>query len=260
MKIAAFDFDGTLHFPGRGPGAAFDRPSFAAIDAWRNAGHLAVCATGRSGTALTHGLGGPADAFDYLVLSNGAVAAATERPNPIFSYPLDPAVLEAAVDEYEHRDGAAVFATTDGDVDGVFADNTGATSSLTGHFTPMTRADIPLHRFAVVPLWIPRDAALRAEAVAWARGLGNVTVAQNHTYVDILAPGRSKGAGILELLAALGIDRGGVELYTFGDSWNDLPMHAIADVSHSFPHSPAEVRAATDRVIRSVAQVLPAYM
>ena len=261
MKIAAFDFDGTLHFPGRGPGAVFDRPAFAAIDAWRNAGHLALCATGRAGTALAHGLGGPADAFDYLVLSNGAVAAAATRHRDlIFSYPLDPAVLEAAVNEYGRRKGAAVFATTDGDVDGVFANNTGETSSLTDHFTPMTRADIPLHRFAVVPLWIPVDTTLRAEAVAWARGLERVTVAQNHTYVDIMAPGRTKGSGILELLACLGMDRGDVELYTFGDSWNDLPMHQIADVSHSFPHSPAEVRAATDRVIGSVAQVLPAYM
>lgn len=157
MKIAAFDFDGTLPFPGRGPGAVFDRLAFAVIDAWRNAGHLALCATGRR--------------------------------DLIFSYQLDPAVLEAAVNECGGRKGAAVFATTDGDVDGVFANNTGETSSLTDHFTPMTHADIPLHRFAVVPLRIPVDTTLRAEAVAWARGLERVTVAQNHTYVDIMAPG-----------------------------------------------------------------------
>ena len=37
-------------------------------------------------------------------------------------------------------------------------------------------------------------------------------------------------------------------------------MHAIADVSHSFHHSPAEVRAATDHVIGAVSDVLGGYM
>ena len=75
-----------------------------------------------------------------------------------------------------------------------------------------------------------------------------------------MAPGRSKGAGILQLLDELRLPRESLQLYTFGDSWNDLPMHAIADASHSFHHSPSEVRAATDRVIGSVAEVLGEYV
>ncbi|WP_241228397.1 hypothetical protein [Corynebacterium hylobatis] len=54
----------------------------------------------------------------------------------------------------------------------------------------------------------------------------------------------------------LGVDRSEVEIHTFGDSWNDLPMHAIADRSYSFPWSPEEVYAATDEVIDSVAETL----
>lgn len=267
VKVAAFDFDGTLHYPARGKGELFDYPALEAIEAWQDAGHLAVSATGRSASALAFGLEsleGPALSFDYQVLSNGALAttspAGDEGARLLFSYPIDPAILTAAIDTFGQREGVAVFATTDGPVDGVFANNTGTTSSLTAHFTPMTKADIPGHRFAVVPLWIPEDDALRAEVAEWAGSLPGVTVAQNHTYVDIMAQGRSKGSGILELLAAIGLDRADVELYTFGDSWNDLPMHEIADVSHSFTHSPADVQAATDRVVSSVAQALPGYM
>ena len=121
----------------------------------------------------------------------------------------------------------------------------------------MTRADIPEHQFAVVPIWVPTDEALRREVVAWGESLaGDYTVAQNQQYVDIMAPGRTKGAGILELLDRLHIDRADVELYTFGDSWNDMSMHAIADHSYGFTHSPADVRAATDHVIRRVADAL----
>ena len=85
-------------------------------------------------------------------------------------------------------------------------------------------------------------------------------VAQNQDYIDLMAPGRSKGAGIQELFGVLGLDRADVELYTFGDSWNDITMHAFADHSHSFPHSPADVQAATDHVIGSVSEVLGGYM
>ena len=107
---------------------------------------------------------------------------------------------------------------------------------------------------------MPGDTQLRAEVVAWALELGGVEVAQNQDYIDLMAPGRSKGAGITQLLDELRLPRESVQLYTFGDSWNDLPMHAIADVSHSFPHSPEEVRAATDHVIGAVSDVLSGYV
>ena len=81
-------------------------------------------------------------------------------------------------------------------------------------------------------------------------------MAQNQEYVDIMAPGRTKGAGVIELIERLGFARADVELYTFGDSWNDMSMHAIADHSYSFTHSPADVRAATDHVISRVADAL----
>ena len=263
MKIAAFDFDGTLHHPQPDGGCGFTPADLEAIAAWRNAGHLAIAATGRSRSALAHGLADlPADAqltFDYQVLSNGGSAATGDGATLLFAYPVDPAILHATIDAFGNRDGVAVFGTTTGAKDGVFANNTGADSRLTAHFTPMTKADIDNHTFAVIPLWVPDNDALRAKVVVWAQQFGTVTVAQNQEYIDIMAPGRSKGAGILELLEIIGLKRGEVDLYTFGDSWNDLAMHTIADHSHSFHHSPDDVQAATDYVIDSIAEALPAY-
>ncbi|MDK8240474.1 HAD family hydrolase [Corynebacterium coyleae] len=256
MKVAAFDFDGTLHHPPHG----FDQEDIAAIDAWRNAGHLAISATGRSRTALAHGMAGSTLAFDYQVLSNGASATDGANRDLLFSHELDGAVLRAAVEQFGEREGLAIFGTTIGRVDGVFANNTGRTHDFTAHFTPMGIRDIPDHQFAVIPFWIPDNDALRAEVIAWATKLGDVEVAQNQDYIDLMAPGRSKGSGILELFEVLGINRDGVELYTFGDSWNDLSMHTLADHSHCFHHSPTDVKAATDHVIGSVAEVLDEYI
>lgn len=256
MKIAAFDFDGTLHHPGD-PNGGFNPADLAAIQAWREAGHLAISATGRSRSALAYGLRGSGLSFDYQVLSNGASAATGDNRELIFGYTIDTDVLHKAIDAFGERAGLAVYGTTIGPIDGVFADNTGGISHFTEHFTPMTRADIPEHEFAVVPIWVPNNEPLRREVVAWAESLeGNYTVAQNQEYVDIMAPGRTKGAGVIELIERLGFDRADVELYTFGDSWNDMSMHAIADHSYSFTHSPADVRAATDHVISRVADAL----
>ena len=96
MKVAAFDFDGTLHHPPHG----FDQEDIAAIDAWRNAGHLAISATGRSRTALAHGMADSTLAFDYQVLSNGASATDGANRHLIFSHELDGAVLRAAVEQF----------------------------------------------------------------------------------------------------------------------------------------------------------------
>ncbi|WKD56947.1 haloacid dehalogenase-like hydrolase [Corynebacterium capitovis DSM 44611] len=198
-------------------------------------------------------------AFDYNVLSNGG-SGTSSSGELLFAHLLDATVLDHAITEFSDRAGVAVFGTTIGDIDGVFANNTGALSEFTAHFTPMTREDIPRHDFAVVPLWVPGDPTLRDEVAAWAVELDGVSVARNQDYIDIMAPGRSKGAGISELLDVLQLPRESIKLYTFGDSWNDLSMHRIADVSHSFAHSPAEVRADTDHVISSVEDALSAYL
>lgn len=256
MKVAAFDFDGTLHHPPHG----FDPADIAAIDAWRQAGHLVISATGRSRTALARGMAGSTLTFDYQVLSNGASATDGANRELLYGHEISGDILRAVLAEFGDRDGLAIFGTTLGRVDGVFANNTGTTHDFTAHFEPMLLSDAPNHQFAVIPIWVPDDAGLRAEVVSWATTLGSVEVAQNQDYIDLMAPGRSKGSGIQELFGVLGIDRAEVELFTFGDSWNDLTMHALADHSHSFPHSPADVQAATDRVIGSVSEVLGGYM
>ena len=262
MKIAAFDFDGTLHHSTDTDTGehGFDPADMAAIQAWRDAGHIAISATGRSRTALEFGMRHCPIRFDYQVLSNGGSATTGDNERLLYSHLVDPEIVEQVVTHFADTDGVAVFGTTIGHVDGEFSSNTQARSSFTVNFDRMTTADIPHHEFAVVPLWIPGNEALRAEVYEWTRALPHVSVAQNQDFIDIMAPGRTKGAGIQDLLQLLDVPREDIELYTFGDSWNDLSMHEIADHSHSFRHSPAEVQQRTDHVINRVADVLPSYI
>ena len=267
MKVAVFDFDGTLHHPDGGISAA----DISALRAWREAGHVAICATGRSRSKLRRGLAGAEGLFDFHVLSNGS-AATTADDQLLYSHPVPNHVLSEAVARFGTTPGLAVCGTTWGDHDAIFADTTASNTSgspgtgyeLISGFTTISAADIPAHDFALLVFWLPSGAATTpgntAEIVAWAAAHPEVNYARNANFIDVMAPGRNKAAGINDVLAHLGHDRSEVELYTFGDSWNDLPMHAIADVSHSFPYSPADVQAATNHVVDSVGETLLSYL
>lgn len=264
MKVAVFDFDGTLHHPGAGISAA----DVAALRAWREAGHVSMCATGRSRSKLARGLAGAEGLFDFHVLSNGS-AATTVDDQLLYTHPVPNHVITEAVARFGTTPGLAVCGTTWGDNDAIFADTTADLSAEDGRnliagFTTMSAADIPAHEFALLVFWLPHTAATTpantTEIIAWAEAHPEVNYARNANFVDVMAPGRDKAAGIIDVLAHLGHDRADVELYTFGDSWNDLPMHAIADVSHSFPYSPADVQSATDHVIESVGETLLSYL
>ncbi|WIM68178.1 HAD family hydrolase [Corynebacterium breve] len=253
VKIAALDFDGTLH-----RGGTIAPQDIAAIDAWRKAGHLAISATGRSRSSLTRGLTGLNRTFDYNVLSNGGSSTDAEN-NLLFGHPLPSSAVRTLVSTFHQLDGLAVYGTTLGDNDGVFSNNTGQKrNKLTEGFIEMTVDDIPFHDFAVVPFWVPTDMNLREIVIDWIRKhLPHVAITTNHNFIDIMAAGVNKGSGIQQLLAYLGIND--YELYTFGDSWNDIPMHEIAHRSHSFDFSPTDVKDASHQVIRRVSDCLMDY-
>ncbi|WP_018297688.1 HAD family hydrolase [Corynebacterium lubricantis] len=256
VKVAAFDIDGTLR-----RGGDIAAKDIAAIDAWRNAGHLAISATGRSRSSLSRALHGIDISFDYNVLSNGG-AGTTRDDELLFGHPIDSDMVHEAVTEFQDVEGIAVYGTTFGPRDGIFTNNTaipGVGSSLAQGFIPMTRADITDHQFGVVPLWVPDNPALRVELIERIHTqLPHATYTTNHEFVDIIAPGVNKGKGILQVMELAGIDS--FELYTFGDSWNDLPMHEVAHHSHSFTLSPDDVQHATDHVIEHVADALLEYV
>lgn len=249
MKVAAFDFDGTLHRNGEVSPA-----DTAAIDAWREAGHLAISATGRSRSSLAYGLSGTDRSFDYNVLSNGC-AGTDNAGNLLFGHFLNPSLAEEVVRHFLSHDGVAVYGTTAGEHDLTFANNTGTTTELTRGFLPAPVSEVRTTDIAVVALWVPENPQLHQRVVdTLTTHFPQAHFTTNHEFVDVIATGRDKGTGITDVLAHAGVSD--YELYTFGDSWNDLPMHAIADHSFSFPYSPTDVKEATDQVIDHVAPVL----
>lgn len=59
-------------------------------------------------------------------------------------------------------------------------------------------------------------------------------VHRNQDFLDIVPTGSDKGIGLQRLLADAFADAD-VDLWTIGDSWNDIGMHQVADHAVCFP-------------------------
>lgn len=253
MKIAAFDIDGTLLFE---DGIA--EGTLAAVRAWQDAGHLAVLATGKSLSATRFTVDGTDLAVDYSVLYTGAVVTGREW-DVLHRDSLGTDDVRQIVDRLSRIDGIAVYGTMLGDRDVRFSSTIPheTASPVLKDFRDMDPSSIPGHEFIGVPVRVPDNERLKLDIRDWISETFDVGCVVNQSFVDIVPAGASKGSGLRWLREHLGYRRDEVELFTFGDSWNDLPMHAVADRSFSFPWSPAEVQEQTTAVIDSVAGELP---
>ena len=253
MKVAAFDFDGTTLFEHGMAAETVD-----AIRSWQDAGHLAVAATGKSRFAARSALDGSDLTFDYSVLFIGA--AVSDRSGAILhSTVLDGDEVRRLVTELAAVDGIAVYGTRLDGRDVRFSSTVaaGATTSVLVDFDDIAPEQCAGQQFVGVPIWVPGDPDRKQRIPSWIEENFTVGCVVNQNFLDVVPVGTTKAGGLRWLGTHLGIPREQVQIYTFGDSWNDLSMHAIADRSFSFPWSPPEVQSATDAVIDSVAAALP---
>lgn len=252
MKIAAFDIDGTLLFP---DGIAAE--DVAAIRAWQDAGHLAVAATGKSLSALQQVVEPHDLVFDYSVVFTGA-GVADRSGDYLFSRTVPTPSLRDILTPLLADPTVAVYATTLHGPDVLLSEQPARLSgTILREWERMDIAELDAHDVACIPVWVPdnpaRQRQLREDILA---ACPDVAVHINRTFLDIVPAGLDKATGVAEVIADLRLPREEVRLYSFGDSWNDLALHAVADRSHAFGWSPDEVMDAADEVLESVAPTL----
>lgn len=237
MRIAALDVDGTLLFEDR-----IAPETVAAIRDWRAAGHLAVAATGRSTAAFELAQrSGPVE-VDFGILATGAVVV-DAAGRVLHRRTLSRATVRGVLEQVRDMPEVTAYGSAVGRADGRFFS---------------TRADGRGHALLREVRELGSDDAERRRVADWVEATFEDAVVQvNEHFADILPAGPTKGDALGWLVTHLGVPREEIELITFGDSWNDLSMHAVADRSFSFPWSPEPVRAATHEVVASVAEALP---
>ncbi|MHB2251241.1 HAD-IIB family hydrolase [Corynebacterium aurimucosum] len=243
MKIAALDMDGTVYV-----NEDITEATQKAIAEWRAAGNLAVSATGKSIANARNTLEPFGVELDYHVLYNGTVITGGDY-SILHEEHLPSEVVQSIVARFTGMP-LNIYLTGLSGADQVVWDGlAGRESSMVANAEVVDPGDVAKRSTVLVSLWIPGDAELRREVDEWVRANCDVESSFNCDFYDIMPHGHNKGEGLTRLLGHLGLDA--AELYTFGDSFNDLSMHSIATESFTFPgtHITDEV----DHVVPDVA-------
>ncbi len=246
--VLATDLDGTVVFEdGIRPA---DRD---ALRRWMASGNVLVLDTGKSVDAVRlvwHEAGMPDP--DYIVAFTGSVIT-DGALGPLASTPHEPGLLDDIVSLVEGE--PLVLYASDIEHDYVVAARAPQTSSIVprsypGDLDRLRRADL-----LGIPLFIPDQAVMdRVEPALRELCAGRAEVHRNQNFLDVVPPGASKGAGLRRLLDEFIPDHG--DVYSLGDSWNDLSMHEVADHPVTLTHSPAQVRARCEGSVDSAAQLI----
>ena len=282
-RLISTDLDGTIVF--NGTISLRDREAMAR---WRAAGNLLVINTGRSVSALEHVVVPMGLEFDDAILYTGAAIVDADIRVQC-STALPAGVVEDILDFVEGAPGVTVF-TTGLDEDLLVYDTIGSGSELLTLFRPATRRELDGREFIGVPMrFTDPEMAARTETYLHRRWEGQAVGFRNQDFIDVVPASASKGAGLRQLVASLAeppapetsgdageageVPAGGsvglgvgscspepMEIWSIGDSWNDISMHQAADHSYALPWSPPEVVAQCDGTVSSLADLIDSLM
>lgn len=246
--VLATDLDATVVF------ADGIRPADDdALRRWMAAGHTLVLDTGKSVDAVRlvwHDTGMPYP--DYVIAFTGSVIT-DGALRPLASTPHEPGLLDdiAALTDGE----PLVLYASDIEHDYLVASRVPQTSSIVPRAYPGDLATLRHADLFGIPLFIPDEAVMeRIEPALRRLCQGRAEVHRNQNFLDVVPPGVSKGAGLRRLLDDIIGAHGPV--YTLGDSWNDLSMHAVADHPVALAHSPAQVKERCECSVATAADLI----
>lgn len=243
MKIAALDMDGTVYV-----NEGISKAVKEAIATWRAAGHLAVSATGKSIANARNTLEPFGVELDYHVLYNGTVITGGDY-SILHEEHLPSDIVQAVIDRFTGLP-LNIYLTGLSGADQVAWDGlAGRESSMVANAEVVEPGDVAKRSTVLMSLWMPGNPELRREVDEWVRTNCAVESSFNCDFYDIMPPGHNKGEGLTRLLSHLGHEE--AELYTFGDSFNDLSMHSIATESFTFPGT--QIADKVDHVVPDVA-------
>lgn len=252
-KLLSSDLDGTIIFE-----RSISDADIAALQAWRNAGHLAVCNTGKSLVATKHALAAYSITFDYYVLFTGAVICDKDF-KIIMEHHIATEVVQEILATLETQSDIGVYATTLETPDQqIFytVDPTLQTDILQTSI-PGSPRELESQKVIGIPIWAPNTTQGAALYTQLQKQFGDVVdIHKNQDFIDIVPPRANKGTGLkqlLEYLSKLGMHP---ETYSLGDSYNDLDMHAVATHAAAFDHSPEQVKHSADTITDTAAAYL----
>lgn len=236
IKLIATDMDGTLLNNEKQPPA--DLPEI--LDALDRRGIAFAAATGRDHTSVSRNLGAAADRMLFLC-DNGA--SLYRGAQLLEAHPL-PAGLPVRIWQVLQHSGAthALLCAekarycTSGDTD--FMHQMQRHYPDTVHCPDPAAVTEPLFKISV---WYPGEDIETAvlQPLRTALGTDATVLHSARAWIDIMAGGVDKGAGLCRLGALVGAGKD--EIMAFGDFYNDIPLLNAAGHPFIMPNAPQDL-------------------
>lgn len=234
MKILASDFDGTLLVD-----KEINKKDIEGIKRLRKEGHKFIISTGRTFLGMKDVLEKYNLEFDYLVLCNGALIL-DKNLKVIKNSMISFEVVEKIIKEFSQEENTMVYFDNGNGMN--LIDNPSVDLNNLEFFAELdvdvaSKEDIlNLKSGALILSVFATDGSIeRAEKIKenligmFGEELG---IFRNQFFVDIVSKGSSKGNGLTEVLNIE--KRDFTDIYTVGDSFNDISMFDITDNSYTF--------------------------
>jgi len=253
-RLLVVDIDGTL----QGRSRTISAEDVEALAKVRDLGVQVSISTGRATRACSDVLN-KLSLEGYHIFFDGALVASPERGDEVYVEPLSPAVLKDAV-AFAHMEDIPL-----------------ELYSATQYFAERESWSTQAHRqfFAIEPIMVDFDGLWERERIikgglvalsheeadkvnrfceqfdgslhfSWARTPAYPGVG----FVNVLAPGVSKGKALEALASHLGIPL--AEVMAIGDGINDIPLLSLAGLAVVMGNASDEVRAVADYVTLDV--------
>lgn len=248
MIIFASDFDSTLHFTDEEGNGYFKEEDIAAINAFRKEGNVFGLCTGRPLYGLQDDMKG-APEMDFIIASTGGVIAGIESDgyNVLWDKRISCDDVKTIYAQCEEK-GYQVYVHADGNVF-VFDHQR---PHYPGQKVLREVDDLKDAHITGISIWTPDEENASGYTAYLNETMNTIQAYQNRNWMDIVAPGVSKGNGAFRARDIFKADT----VATIGDSYNDIPMLVDGDISFTFHSSPDVVKEAADYCVDSVAEAI----
>lgn len=230
--LIASDLDGTL-LAGDGSVSARTRRAVAGA---RAGGARFVVATGRPVRRLEPLAGLAVDAY---ICMNGALVLDAARQRPRVRGAIEPDLARRLIDGLERQGPVAVGAQQFENGDELLL--AGPDFPHNGAYTSASIDEILARPTLMLFIWHPGPSANLAARARLLNDNLQVSYSSTAGYIEVSAPGITKGSALVELAAELGIDRS--HSAAFGDMPNDLEMLRWAGTPVAMANAVPEVKA-----------------
>ncbi|WP_195986463.1 HAD-IIB family hydrolase [Clostridium sp. D53t1_180928_C8] len=249
-KLLASDLDGTLVV---GNNLSYENKK--AILDLNNKNDIFVVSTGRPYNGVIFLEDQHDIKIDYYVLLNGAIIL-DKNKNTVKHNIIKRETIKSIINFY-YKEGiklsveSGYFTYLLSDFDYLPYDNTKRVNSIEEINEEISLISMYLPEAKIEDIEVIKDninSVYNNEVIAY----------RNINYIDIVPIGCSKGNGVKYVVEKENIEE--TNVYTIGDSWNDISMFEVTDNSFTFHHVEDELKSNVKYVVKSVADCINNFM